>query len=344
MAASVLPEGDDAGDIVAEINITPLTDVFLVLLIIFMVTSSVIANTGKKVDLPEAQQASSTPPKAVSDTFTIVDFYESKMSEYDSNFVFVPIAELQRMRGMIEPQTGIPSVNSIQIKLVPGADLDEVRNRLRKAFPAELYAISTWRDKQGPLLAAVEMEMAVLNILLFMIVAVAGFGILAIFFMIVVEKTRDIGILKSIGATGPDHVRVTSVTGVVTVSPGVGLDDSRSVWAATHCPLDPRTQSVAASTATITSVRMKDARSELTCSTPTLAKMAVSAANPAESSAQSCQDWPIGLTGAGAQPDSPPGSARPWAARAAPAAPTSGCVCPHGPAIGRIHLRGATIP
>jgi biopolymer transport protein ExbD len=70
MAASVLPEGDDAGGIVAEINITPLTDVFLVLLIIFMVTSSVIANTGKKVDLPEAQQASNTPPKAVNVTMS----------------------------------------------------------------------------------------------------------------------------------------------------------------------------------------------------------------------------------------------------------------------------------
>ena len=144
---------------------------------------------------------SGTPPKAVSDTYTVVDFYDSKMSEYDSNFVFVPIADLQRMRGMIEPQTGIASVNSIQIKLREGADLNQVRDRLRKVFPADLYAVSTWRDKQGPLLAAVDMEMSVLNILLFLIIAVAGFGILAIFFMIVVEKTRDIGILKSLGAS-----------------------------------------------------------------------------------------------------------------------------------------------
>jgi lipoprotein-releasing system permease protein len=149
-----------------------------------------------KVTFPTA----GTPPKAVSDTFTVVDFYESKMSEYDSNFVFVPIAALQRMRGMIDPQSGIVSVNSIQIKLRDGANLDEVRDRLRRAFPADLYAVASWRDKQGPLLAAVEMEMAVLNILLFLIIAVAGFGILAIFFMIVVEKTRDIGILKSLGA------------------------------------------------------------------------------------------------------------------------------------------------
>ena len=149
-----------------------------------------------KVTFPTA----GTPPKAVTDTFTVVDFYESKMSEYDSNFVFVPIAALQRMRGMIDPQSGLASVNSIQIKLREGADLDHVRDRLRKAFPADLYAVATWKDKQGPLLAAVDMEMAVLNILLFLIIAVAGFGILAIFFMIVVEKTRDIGILKSLGA------------------------------------------------------------------------------------------------------------------------------------------------
>jgi lipoprotein-releasing system permease protein len=163
-----------------------------------------------KITFPTA----GTPPKAVSDTFTIVDFYESKMSEYDSNFVFVPIAALQRMRGMIEPETGIASVNSIQIKLADGAKLDEVRDRLRRAFPAELYAVSTWRDKQGPLLSAVDMEMAVLNILLFLIIAVAGFGILAIFFMIVVEKTRDIGILKSLGA---------SAAGIANIFLGYGL-------------------------------------------------------------------------------------------------------------------------
>ena len=45
------------------------------------------------------------------------------------------------------------------------------------------------------------MESTILNVLLFLIIAVAGFGILAIFFMIVVEKTRDIGILKALGAT-----------------------------------------------------------------------------------------------------------------------------------------------
>ena len=48
---------------------------------------------------------------------------------------------------------------------------------------------------------SVEVESAILNVLLFLIIAVAGFGILAIFFMIVVEKTRDIGVLKALGAS-----------------------------------------------------------------------------------------------------------------------------------------------
>ena len=142
-----------------------------------------------------------TPPRPIDDLFTVVDFYECKMSEYDSSFVFVPMQKLQQLRGMIDPQTGIGRVTSIQIKLKNEADGEIVRNKLRTMFHPELYRISTWRDKQGPLLAAVQMETAILNVLLFLIIAVAGFGILAIFFMIVVEKTKDIGVLKSLGAS-----------------------------------------------------------------------------------------------------------------------------------------------
>jgi lipoprotein-releasing system permease protein len=150
-----------------------------------------------KVSFPLATM----PPKVTSVDLTIVDFYESKMAEYDSNFAFMPLRRLQECRNMIDPTTGVGKFTSIQIKLKPGVDADALRDRLQAAFPREMYVVSTWRDKQGPLLAAVQMETAVLNVLLFMIIAVAGFGILAIFFLIVVEKTRDIGIMKSLGAS-----------------------------------------------------------------------------------------------------------------------------------------------
>ncbi len=168
-----------------------------------------------------------TPPRGIDETFTVVDFYESKMSEYDSTFAFVPIEKLQHSRGMIDPRTGIGAVTSIQIKLKPGVDLNTARDALRDEFPPthEFVEVRSWQETQGPLLAAVQLETTILNILLFMIIAVAGFGILATFFMIVVEKTRDIGVLKSLGATGTGIATIFLGYGILlgTVGAGVGL-------------------------------------------------------------------------------------------------------------------------
>ncbi len=165
------------------------------------------------------------PPKVLPASFTVVDYYESKMNEYDSSFVFVPIHELQVLRGMVDPKTNIANCNAIQIRLKAGADLNTVRDLLRATFPPQVFKISSWRDKEGALLAAVQMETAVLNVLLFLIIAVAGFGILAIFFMIVFEKTRDIGILKSLGARGWGILGIFLTYGVClgVVGAGVGL-------------------------------------------------------------------------------------------------------------------------
>jgi biopolymer transport protein ExbD len=56
MAVRLLSDGDDNEAIVAEINVTPLTDIFLVLLIIFMVTSTAMMQQGSKVSLPSAEK------------------------------------------------------------------------------------------------------------------------------------------------------------------------------------------------------------------------------------------------------------------------------------------------
>lgn len=141
------------------------------------------------------------PPEPAHFNATIVDLFKSGMSEYDSSLVFCNLEYLQQVRGMIDPTSQDRAITSIQIKLKDFRDADEVVRRLKAAFPPGMYSVRTWEQKQGPLLAAVEVESAILNVLLFLIITVAGFGILAIFFMIVVEKTRDIGILKALGAS-----------------------------------------------------------------------------------------------------------------------------------------------
>ncbi|HWG45944.1 MAG TPA: FtsX-like permease family protein [Gemmataceae bacterium] len=132
----------------------------------------------------------------------VCDYFKSEMSEYDANYVFVPLDELQKQRTMQGRAT------SILVRLKDYRELKAVKKRLEIVFAGAPVNVQTWEDKQGPLLAAISIEKGILNVLLFMIIAVAGFGILAIFSMIVVEKTRDIGILKALGAsnTGVLHI------------------------------------------------------------------------------------------------------------------------------------------
>ncbi len=129
------------------------------------------------------------------DRFAVAGYFKSEMSEYDSGLVFVPLDHLQRLRGMQDRAT------SIQLKLTDYSKARFVVDALQQEFSPYEFLVQTWEDKQGPILAAIDIERGILNVLLFLIVGVAGFGILAIFSMIVVEKTRDIGVLKALGAS-----------------------------------------------------------------------------------------------------------------------------------------------
>lgn len=152
-------------------------------------------------DVKISTVSAGSPPEPRHFFATVVDVYKSGMSEYDANLVFCNLEYLQKMRGMIDPQSGKGAVTTLKIRLKDYDDAPEVVRSLQNAFPPHLFTVRTWEQKQGPLLAAVDIEAAILNVLLFLIIAVAGFGILAIFYMIVVEKTRDIGILKALGAS-----------------------------------------------------------------------------------------------------------------------------------------------
>lgn len=144
----------------------------------------------------------------VYDRFVVSDYFKSEMSEYDSNYVFLPMEHLQKLRTMDD------RVTSIQIRLKDYNKAPQVVAKLRQMFVNSPLEVQTWEQKQGAVLAAIRVEKGILNILLFLIIAVAGFGILAIFSMIVVEKTRDIGILKALGASNG---------GILTIFIGYGL-------------------------------------------------------------------------------------------------------------------------
>ena len=134
--------------------------------------------------------------------YVVCDYFRSEMSEYDSSYVFVPLEHLQELRTMEG------RVTSIQVRLKDYRDSKVVVERQRHLLAGAPVLVMTWEEKQGPLLAAIDIERGILNILLFLIIAVAGFGILAIFSMIVIEKTRDIGILKALGASNAGVMKI----------------------------------------------------------------------------------------------------------------------------------------
>jgi lipoprotein-releasing system permease protein len=139
------------------------------------------------------------------------------MSEYDSQFIFVPLEHLQKLRSMEG------RVTSIQIRLRDYNKAPAVVARLKELFVQDSLDVQTWEEKQGAVLAAIRVEKGILNILLFLIIAVAGFGILAIFSMIVVEKTRDIGILKSLGASNMGVLQIFLTYGLLLGMIGAGI-------------------------------------------------------------------------------------------------------------------------
>ena len=123
------------------------------------------------------------------------------MSEYDGSYIYMALEDLQHLPLM----HGRGSTIQIRLKDYD-KDKEAVKKHLQDLFPA--YQISTWEEKQGSLLSApIAIERGLLNILLFMIIGVAASSILAIFSMIVVEKTHlGIGVLKA--ARAPQRRRL----------------------------------------------------------------------------------------------------------------------------------------
>src|SRR5262249_50122472 len=94
----------------------------------------------------------------VYDRFVVCDYFKSQMSEYDANYVFVPLQYLQRLRTMED------RVTSIQIRLKDyHRDAAAVVKTLERLFPSSSYYVATWENRQGALLAAISIEKGILN-------------------------------------------------------------------------------------------------------------------------------------------------------------------------------------
>lgn len=150
--------------------------------------------------------------------FVVVGKFKSGMYDFDKNYIYIPLTVAQELTGSKEKD----AVTGISVKLDDYRYANQVRDQLQAALGFEYY-VQTWEDARRTFLTAVMMERHVMAFILFFIIMVAGFNILAILTMIVLEKSKDIGILKALGATTRGIMSIFLLNGFLIGSIGASI-------------------------------------------------------------------------------------------------------------------------
>lgn len=146
--------------------------------------------------------------------FVVVDFYDSGMYVYDNAFAFL---RLDKAQELYRTQN---RVNSIEIRAVNPDVVTEIRDKMLLEIKfIEDYGffpkIRTWLDTHAQLFDAFKLEKRVTFIIEALIILVAAFNIASTLIMMVMEKTKDIGILKAMGASKKGVRRIFTIEGSI---------------------------------------------------------------------------------------------------------------------------------
>ena len=115
------------------------------------------------------------------------------MYEYDFKYVYVPLDTLQLFLDMAE------QVEGIEIRVEEPAETDLVVRELRAALP-ETFRVQDWKEINRNLFSALKLEKIAMFLVLAIIILVASFSIISNLIMVVVEKAKEIALLKTLGA------------------------------------------------------------------------------------------------------------------------------------------------
>jgi lipoprotein-releasing system permease protein len=140
--------------------------------------------------------------------FVVVGRFDSGMAEYDASLVYMDLANAQRFFDLDAAVTGI------EVRVDDIYRAKEVADRIAAAlgFP---FRVRDWMDVNHNLFSALKLEKTVYFIVLLLIVLVAAFNIVATLIMVVMEKRKDIAILKSMGATRAGVGRIFIFKGMI---------------------------------------------------------------------------------------------------------------------------------
>lgn len=147
------------------------------------------------------------PTQAKSLPFEITGIYELGMSDMDATIVLTDIPRAQDLFQL----GGV--VSGISIRLDDIEKAETLKYDVAKAM-GEGFLVRSWLDLNRNFFAALKVEKSVMAVLLFLIILVAAFNIVSTLIMVVMEKTKDVGLLRALGATAGGIRRIFLFQGV----------------------------------------------------------------------------------------------------------------------------------
>jgi len=140
--------------------------------------------------------------------FKVAGLFESGMFEYDSSLAFISIQSAQNFFSMKK------KVSGIEIRVDDIDHADKIAESLQESLGFPYYA-RDWMRMNKNLFSALRLEKIVMFIILILIILVAAFNIVSTLFMVVMEKTKEIAILKSMGASRASIMKIFSFQGLI---------------------------------------------------------------------------------------------------------------------------------
>ena len=161
------------------------------------------------------EKKSFLPRRAKTEEFEICAIFELGMNTLDSSVALVALPYAQRLFNLEGKASGI----AVKIRDVFSAE--KVKKDIQRSLGYPYWA-QTWIDMNKSFFSALKVEKNVMAILLFLIILVAGFNIVSTLIMVVMEKTKDVGILKALGATRGSITKIFLFQGASVGVFGVG--------------------------------------------------------------------------------------------------------------------------
>ena len=140
--------------------------------------------------------------------FKVTAIFESGMYEYDATMVYVSLKEAQDFLGLDDRATGV------EVRVTDVYQADQVGSAVSKKLGYPYWA-KDWKQMNRSLVSALKLEKIAMFVILIMIVLVGALNIISTLVMVVMEKNRDVAILRAMGATRRNIMAVFMFQGVL---------------------------------------------------------------------------------------------------------------------------------